>query len=268
MSKINWTGLQPACLEDWFLLVDTCSCGLVATSPGSNHIAAIGASVITLPSPQKEPFGVSFMRTVLNALGPPRLFRIISPFHVPLLHHMCKVLSPHKVTFVAFRDSESHRLGVGMLLSLQQTSTWGRSEPSGPAWSKARQAAGDRAGLQLLVPDSQFSLHCTPGAIFRAFPKEPVVLLKAGPQPSDSGTVQEPSSFLVSLGKEQFERKINALFSTKKSWGTVCSLSEEEIEERMREMSKNRGEKRGQNVERGLLQVSDSKGKKTSMYIL
>ena len=76
---------------------------------------------------------------------------------------------------------------------------------------------------------------------------------RQGPQPGGSGTVQEPSewpfriedsSFLVSLGEEQFERKMNTLFRTKKSWGTVLLLSEDEIEGRIREMSKNRWEKR------------------------
>lgn len=67
-------------------------------------------------------------------------------------------------------------------------------------------------GLQLIVPDdSQFSLHCTMMLIFLDFQEE-LVVLSEGKALSQmrmalTWSIQSGHLELVSLGKEQFEKK-------------------------------------------------------------
>jgi len=60
------------------------------------------------------------------------------------------------------------------------------------------------------------------------------------------------TTVLLSLGKDQFKRRVNALYRTQKGCETVLSLSGEEIGGGKREMRAKREEKRAQNAEKEL----------------
>ena len=77
-----------------------------------------------------------------------------------------------------------------------------------------------------------------------------------GVKPTSSVSPALAGGFLttvpLSLGKDQFKRRVNALYRTQKGCETVLSLSGEEIGGGKREMRTKREEKRAQNAEKEL----------------